>query len=277
MLLCLQTAHAQEETTDTATPAADEAEDDADAVDTKSILEFVGTGNVQRSLDNGDALPASTGLGVILDESHADAPLLGLIDRVRFSGQINVANTEDSLTIEYDENGLVEPSQLGDAIMTPLVGRRAADLDLMVFFNGDKIPWIFSGINIRYTGSNRLVSDTSESVKATMNAIRVRVFHDLLGSEYRKNYNVLIGVGYAYNSIRGDIGLADRDALRERVLGTKTKSFTGLEIFAQFRIKNIKAEFSYTILDVGGSVPGISQGRMVTTVSFVGGFPVKLK
>lgn len=243
-----------------------------------TFLDFVGTGNVQRSLDNGEGLPASTGLGVMLDEYHIDKSIFwGTVYRVRFSGQINVANTEDTLAIEYKPDGaLKEPSAIGEAIMTPLVGRRAADLDLMLFFDSATVGSFLSGMHVKYTGSNRLLSDTATTVKATMNAIRLRLFHDIVGRKYNKDFNVLIGAGWAYNSIRGDVGLAANESFRGRLLGTKRKAFNGLEIFAQFRIKNIKAEFSYTWLDPGGNIPGISGGRMITTVSFVGGFPVKL-
>ena len=103
------------------------------------------------------------------------------------------------------------------------------------------------------------------------------LFHDILGSKLNRDYNVIIGAGYAYNSIRGDMGLDDNEEMRENVLGTSTTKFSGLEAFAEFRLKNIRAEFSYTVLDSSGQTPGLSGGRMVTTISFIGGFPVKLK
>ncbi len=256
-------------------------------------LDFVGAGNVQRSLDNGEGLPASTGLGVVLDEYHRRKQIFGgTVDRVRFSGQINVANTDDSLSVVYGANGPENPSQVGEAIMTPLVGRRAVDLDLMVFFS-DSVKrikkdssviqrsvssWrsLISGVQVKYTGSNRLLVDSSGSVKCTINALRIRLFHDILSREYNHDFNVLIGLGWGFNSLRGDVAQQGNDAYREHLLGTRNMFFGGLETFAMFRIKNIRAEFSYTWLDVGGNVAGLSGSRMVTTISFVGGFPVKL-
>lgn len=258
-----------------------------------TYLDFVGAGNVQRSLDNGEGLPASTGLGVVLDEYHRKKQIFGgTVDRVRFSGQINVANTDDSLTIAYGINGVENPSQVGEAIMTPLVGRRAVDLDLMVFFadtvrrtkkDGTSILrpvafWrsLITGLQVKYTGSNRLLVDSAGSVKSTINALRFRVFHDILGRDYNHDYNVLIGAGWGFNSLRGDVAQKGNEAFREDILGTKNLFYGGIEVYAMFRIKNIRAEFSYTWLDVGGNVAGLSGSRMVTTISFVGGFPVQL-
>jgi len=252
-----------------------------------TYLDFVGAGNVQRSLDNGEGLPASTGLGVVLEEYHRKNRIFfGTVDRVRFSGQINVANSDDSLLIAYGAGGPENPSQVGEAIMTPLVGRRAVNLDLMIFFTDTvrcakkgttwKWPSLITGIQIKYTGSNRLLVDTAGSVKSTINALRFRVFHDILGRDYNHDYNVLIGAGWGFNSLRGDIAQVGNEALRENLLGTKNLFYGGIEVFALFRIKNISAEFSYTWLDNKGSVPGLSGSRMVTTISFVGGFPVQL-
>lgn len=255
-------------------------------------FEFVGSGNIQRSLDEGEGLPASTGLGLILDEYHVAPQIFrGWVNRVRFSGQINVANTQDTLTAEIGPTGRIsEPSLLGEAIMTPLVGRRAVNLDLMVFFSdtvrrikkdGTEVKkrrpiGIMSGMQVRYTGSNMTLADTTGAVKSTMNAMRFRLFHDILSKDYNKDFNVLIGAGWGFNSLRGDVAQSSYRDFRTRWLGTTTVKFAGIEAFAAFRIKNIQAEFSYTWLDRTGSVPGISGSRMVTTISFVGGFPVKL-
>jgi hypothetical protein len=258
-----------------------------------TFLDFVGAGNIQRSLDNGEGIPASTGLGVVLDEYHIDHQIFGSsVDRVFFSGQINVATTDDTLSVLYKDDGtLTEPSLLGEAIMTPLVGRRAVDLNLIIYF-ADTIErkrkdgtvvmkprsftTLLSGVQVKYTGSNRIISDTTGNIKSTMNALRFRLFHDLIGEKYRTDYSVMIGGGFAYNSIRGDIAQQANEEYRKKLLGTTEVKFGGLEVFAQFRLKNIRAEFSYTWLDNSGQVPGLSGGRMVTTIAFVGGFPVRL-
>ena len=247
-----------------------------------TALQFVGAGNIQRTLDDGEGIPASTGLGVVLDEYHRTDPILGNnIWRVYFSGQINVANTEDSLLAEYDDDGaLSNASAFGQSVLTPLVGRNAVNLDMRLFFTDDSglklaKKWI-SGVKLRYTASNRVWGDSLQVLKCTVNSWRLGLFHNILDAD-KYDYGILLGVAYAYNSVRGDVGLKPNGDLRERLFGTRKDMFWGVEGFAEFRLKNLRAEFAYTWEDVNGEIPGLSGGRMVTTIGFVGGFSMKLK
>ena len=89
-------------------------------------------------------------------------------------------------------------------------------------------------------------------------------------------YSVNFGIYLAYNSIRGDIGQTINDPIRIQILGTDKKSFKGPEVALEIRLKNLRAEFGYSWLSSETEVPGLTGGRLLTTITFVGGFGLKL-
>jgi hypothetical protein len=46
------------------TPAIVEAQNAGDSIDREPLINFYGTGNIQKSLERGEQIPASTGIGV---------------------------------------------------------------------------------------------------------------------------------------------------------------------------------------------------------------------
>jgi hypothetical protein len=63
------------------------------------------------------------------------------------------------------------------------------------------------------------------------------------------------------------------------LLGTRKKTFFGGEVVLSLRLKNIRAEASVPMLvprAASQSVPGLTGTQFITTISFVGGFPLRI-
>ncbi|MEM9897050.1 MAG: hypothetical protein AAF789_11840, partial [Bacteroidota bacterium] len=230
-------------------------------------------------------IPSSTGIGFQLIENYPSPILWGLVYRAEIEGQINVSTQADDLVVTQGQDGITNQSEIGAAVLTPLIGNQAVNLSARAYLTpmigrakglSTLTSWINGGL-ISYTGSNRTVVNGNTSVDMTVNSFRAGIFHEFLGLDYRDVHSISLGGAYAFNSIRGDIGQSSFDALRKELFNTSRRSFWGAEIFLHLRFKNIRAKFEYDILSPGVEVPGLTGGRMVTTISFIGGFPIKLK
>ena len=97
-------------------------------------------------------------------------------------------------------------------------------------------------------------------------------FHDMVDYDKRDQFSALIKFGYALNTIRADIGQEDNDDLREETLGARDKSFEWLTFGLELGVENIKAEFTYFNLRGDDQVLGLTNPRILTTITFTGGF-----
>ncbi len=255
--------------------------------DPDPLLSFYGSGAIQKSLDNGDKLPASTGLGVNWTYWTPDAKKdKYFFNKLELDVSVNVASSVDTLIAKYDLNNLItNSSSFGSSILTPLNSGQAAKFLLRLnfkkglFFNNTFID----GIKIKYIGSNRnwKADDNGQPkfVLGTNNYFRIGLFQEFLTGDLLDNYSLNFGLYFAYNSIQGDIGQTSNDQFRTKILGSMNKNFYGPEAAFEIRLKNLRAEFGYSWLRAGtkDEVLGLTSGRLVTTISFVGGFGIKLK
>lgn len=257
-------------------------------------ISFVGNGNIQSSLESGAKIPTNTGVGVSIskylcktstDESgnvtYSHQPFFGFY-KVLLDGSINVASTADTLVAKLDQSGqVINQNTFGSSILTPLNagGGQAVDLSITLY-SRKTYGGFLSGIQFGYTGSNRnwQIPDSANSqvIDATTNSVRIRCFHDFVVPEYRKDYGVTIALGYAYNGIAGNLGLEKNSQLREKVLGTDRTAYHGFELSMAFRLKNLKVLFSYPIYSSKSEVSGLTGGRIITGIQFVGGFGLKI-
>lgn len=248
-------------------------------------LKFVGKGDLQKSISEGADIPTSTGIGFQLIEKFDKPILFGLVYQAEVEGQINVSTQAEDLVAKLDnDNMVINQSDFGSAVLTPLIGNQAVNLSVRAYFLPERrkssglglLSWI-KGAQASYIGSNRRVVKQDTAINVTVNSFRLGIFHEFLHPDYRDDYSIALGGAFAYNSIRGDMAQSDNDDLREQLFKSMKKSFTGAEVFLHIRFQNIRAKFEYSILSPDSEVPGLTGGRMVTTISFVGGFPVKLK
>jgi hypothetical protein len=251
-------------------------------------LNFFGTGNIQKSLDDGDEIPASTGLGVNYVQRYGKSGddtipklLWNIISKLELEAAINVASTVDTIRANYDANNLVvNSSDFGSSILTPLNSGQAVKISLRLNLETGILYQLIDGVKVKYIGSNRNWSVTDDGnprvIQANTNYFRAGFFHEFLPKRLLDDYSINFGLYLAYNSIRGDMGLKANRHIREQVLGTPWKQFVGPEVALEIRLRNLRAEFGYSWLRPNTEVPGLTAGRMVTTITFVGGFGLQL-
>lgn len=247
-----------------------------------SRLSFYGSGDIQKTFESGEGLPANTGLGVnfthLFDSTKSN--FAKKFSKLEFDATINVASTVDTIVVNYKGDEISNSSLFGASILTPLNSGQAVKISLRMDFR-KPLLWqtIIDGFKIKYIGSNRnWQTDTLGTVvQATNNYFRAGLFHEFLPKDYLNNYSINIGLYFAYNSLKGDIGLAPYGEKRKEILGTDKRNFIGPEVALEIRLKNLRAEFGYSFLQSGTEVPGLTSGRLLTTISFVGGFPLELK
>lgn len=236
---------------------------------------FVGNGNIQKSFSEGVSIPASTGVGVNYSEQWL-RPKFCDFSKIELEGFINVASNVDTVKSKLDNFGkLKNASEFGGSILTPLNSGQAYSMIFRGYFSSLKLLFV-RGVYVRYAAANRVWNYDKKSISTTLGSFRAGIFHEFLAEHLRENSSISVGVGFVYNSLRGDAELSSNNDFRKSILGTTKADFYGYEFNTMFRLKNIKAEFAYTHFDGSDNIPGLSGGRLVTTISFVGGFPLKL-
>ena len=83
------------------------------------FLDFVGNGNLQSSISQGDDIQASTGLGVIFERFfNGNSPLF---ESFELEASINVASTVDAIEAETnDANQITNRRDFGTYVLNPL-------------------------------------------------------------------------------------------------------------------------------------------------------------
>lgn len=257
-------------------------------------ISFVGNGNIQRSISEGDEIPVNTGVGVQMEKYFVRKTEDGKfipetfmnIYKINLDVTFNVASTADTLRGELlANNRIANESTFGSSILTPLNSGQAFSFDFYAYLDKPLMSFLplrlINGLEVHYVGSNRLweLQDTAGATtvnKTTLNKFRIGVFHEFVPIKSRKTYSVTIGAAVAYNSISGDASFEGKEDFRKIILGTNQREFFGVELNSQIRLKNIRATFGYTIMPESDQVDGLSGGQLVTTIGFVGGFGLNL-
>lgn len=244
-------------------------------------IEFFGKGDIQKTLGEGSTIPANTGIGVYYTEWFEKPILFNSVYRIELEASINVASTVDTLTAEYNTNNeITNASEFGSSVLTPLNSGQAVRIYLKGMF-ADQLFGFITGFRLKYIGSNRNwkaldANDEFKSIQATISSFRGGIFHEFLAPQLRDEYSINVGIFAAYNSIKGDIGLKQNKEILKKILDTSRRSYFGPEFALEIKLKNLRAEFAYSWLQPSVEIPGLSSGRLVTTISFVGGFGLKL-
>lgn len=88
---------------------------------------------------------------------------------------------------------------------------------------------------------------------------------------------LLIGGGYTFRAISGDLAHADNAALRQTLLGTDDTFFHGPEAVAILQINDVDVTFSLPFLIFGDDVDGLTGGRPFGAVNVQAGLDLGLK
>jgi hypothetical protein len=278
---------------------------------TNPQLQFVGNANVQKSLTNGEDIPANTGIGVIYREDLG-AEYMWLHD-IEISLTINIASTVDTLKTKYDQTNyhIKNVSDFGNSVLLPSNSGQAFGFSFKCYVTKrDSVTtngviyrdWyrgrsamavvrIISGFCITFNGSNRywtkgeipdsisgVTSEKERTVKVANLALYAGIFHEFIArrQNIRDNYSITVGAGFSGRWIAGDISAESNDIFRKSIIGTDKTAFMGGEINVGMRLKNIKAEVRMPFLFCKDKVPGLTGVQPNTFIGFMGGFSLEL-
>lgn len=257
------------------------------------FLDFVGNGNLQSSISQGDDIQASTGLGVIFERFFNGNS--SLFESFELEASINVASTVDAIEAETnDSNEITNGRDFGTYILNPLNSKQSFFLNTIVYFTPSKysddhngifneIANYISGINIRIGSSNSIWKFDDNEVNLGVLAIRGNIFHEFIPNDRlrvngKTQYSIKFGLGLGYRGIFGDIRSESNKDNRLLFLGSDRTNFSGLNFNFGIRLNNIRAEFDIPILRGSNeiSIDGLTDTQFLFTIRFVGGFGLKL-
>lgn len=266
---------------------------------------FVGTGDLQFGLTDRTAankgIPANTGLGVLFWRIWRGGRELQL------DAKINIASTVDTVFAQTTATGVITNNRLfGRYALVPAGSGQATQLNALLYFPrpamrfGEydsltypkKLGRFVSGMDINAAASNQVwtamtpavagAAPTMRSVNVSTLAWRLGFFHDFMPQELgrQKGYAIRFGLNVISRSLQGDIGLHTdpMEAMRRDFLGASNTTFWGGELLLALRLKNIRAEASlpYIFRRNNETIPGMTGGQFITSISFVGGFPLSI-
>jgi hypothetical protein len=249
---------------------------------------FVGTGDIQLALNDGNDIAANTGLGVLFWRIWKDNTELQL------DARINVASTADTLTAFRTNSTLNNTRVFGNYILVPASTGQGTFINTLWYF--DKLQKAkIDGLQVSALASNQVwqLNTTNrnpntgldETIYSNSNvsivAFKAGIFHEFIPEDTRRQrgYSIRMGINYNLRSIQGDIARSNMDQLRKELLGTEKRTYHGGDLLLSLRLKNIRAEASLPgfLFRSGESVNGFTGVQFVTSISFVGGFPLSLK
>lgn len=242
-------------------------------------IEFVGQGNLQNILGQNGSIPASTGLGVIYKRNFRTK---SRVRNLQLEVNINIASTVDTIKGNIVNGALTNQRDFGNGILTHINSGQSAYAAFKAYLAKEKFYKIVSGLYGDVYGSNRIWNYNKETINASVIGGKVGVFHEFIPSAaMQEKYSIYLGFSFSFRRIAGDIGQKNNDDLRNKILGMKEKYvwFGGPETNLGIRLKNLKAEVSipYLMALVGkDDILGLTSMQFVTTISFIGGFPLKL-
>ena len=238
-------------------------------------ITFFGNGTVQTSIDAPSKLPASAGLGVGYIRKYK--PNTWPLWKLEMDININIGSNADTINASLGSStNITNQSDFGTSILLPIVSRQSAYFNARAYLVDPWINGVITGLRFSFSANNRFWSLENSTIKATMASARIGVFHDFIPTEKRDRMAIQLGLNYAYNGISGDIGQKLNQQFRDRILNTTKRDFHGFEAGLDLRFNNLRFSAAYPILwNKEGEVQGLTNGRLITTVTFIGGFEIK--
>ncbi|UII25907.1 hypothetical protein LVD15_21800 [Fulvivirga maritima] len=253
-----------------------------DSVPEKSAtIEFVGQGNLQESFTSQSKIPVNTGIGVQFRE-YLDQQAWNqhngylFLYGIEVEVIINVASTRDSLVAEYENDSTISNNTIfGSSVLTPLNSGRSGAINLRGYFR-EKLCWgILSGFETHFLGSSLDYYLKDSKLQATIIDYNFNLFHEFIPMGKRDQYSITFGIGLNARNIGGDI--KSKEDQREMIFHTKERFFIGPHVKVGLRLKNLKAELYNNWLYPNDNAIGLTGNQIITSISFTGGFPLKLE
>lgn len=253
------------------------------------FIDFVGTGDIQKTISEGQDIQANTGLGIVYERvsDQEDRPFQSL----ELDAFINIFTTADTLMGEFANGRLVNRRSFSSNVLNPISSRQSTYINANYYFgypdNGfGKFANYVSGVNARFIASNNVWQYNLDTIRniASLYA-RLGVFHEILPDNYRYDektgrvkYSCTIGLNYSFRGLFGDLSSESNEGVREKFLGNNRTNFGGLELNFGFRLNNIRTEFQMPILSGknGKAIEGLTNTQFLFSIKFVGGFGLKL-
>ncbi len=242
-------------------------------------LSFVGSGNFEAAFLEGTKTGSNAGLGMIFFRKWSKNKLL---QDINLDLYISVAGSSDTLHSHWEDKKLVNRKDFGQYLLQPYNSKQAANFNLLLYLDksNDRIlTKVIHGISAQFYASNTTATFQEEKIDLTGLAIRLGLFHDFIPIpsqiRYRKGYSIVVGVDYSFRGLFGDIIQDENTVFRHAILGTDRTHFHGSAFYFGFQLKNIRAEVRLPIFGKrGGEVSGLTNTQFITSLRFVGGFPV---
>ena len=265
----------------------------ASTVDTVSVLENNGALNSTRVFGRYALIPAGSGQATQINALYYfhRPPLSRVAESVRIANLIEESTQLESALLK-NKGDTVLPSSKRLAMQDSLQNRQATiEYQLKSLRRTWKLAFI-SGLECNGAASNQVWAaatqtagtgqHTARSVDVSTLAWRLGLFHDFMPQTLgrQKGYSIRLGLYAIGRSLQGDIGLRSEAMEKQRLFflgGTKT-SYWGGELALALRLKNIRAEAAlpYLFRRSDENIPGLTGAQFVTSISFVGGFPLSI-
>ncbi|MDB4539273.1 hypothetical protein N9231_02565 [Saprospiraceae bacterium] len=245
-------------------------------------LNFVGDANVQNSINSGKEFSSDTGIGLVLDQFWLGER--NLFRQFNFNLSVNVASSADTIfSILNEEGEVLNKRDFGSFLLLPKNSPQSATLAGSIYFNsfGDDaltITKFISGFNFEIIGSNSNWKYGDQNINMAALSLRAGIFHEFIPDNVRyfDGYSITFGLNYSSRYIMGDLHFDKFQDAKYELLNANRSTFHGLEFSTKFKFRNIIATVSTPFI-LGGEVPGLTKSQFITSIGFVGGFPLKLK
>lgn len=256
-------------------------------------IDFVGSGDIQKSASNGNDINANTGIGVIFERYNS---MYKPLQSFELEATLNIASTSDSVKALLNNNVIQNSRDFGTYIINPISTKQSIYINSNLYFGaaddekmlGFIARHIVNGVNVRLVTSNSVWEYDSTTSNLGALAFRAGVFHEFIPDNYRvgkvgsddegrSKYSIYLGINYSYRGILGDILSEQNTEFRQSILGSEQTKFKGFELNFGFRLNNLRAEFQMPILNIeNNSIDGLTNAQFLFSIKFVGGFSLKL-
>ena len=247
-----------------------------------AVIEFVGSAEVQKSISSKSDIPANAGIGLRYVRFFSEATKPLGIFKIEADVAISIASSVDTITALYDEgNNISNAYSFGNSILLPLNSGQSLVLNSKAYILnplGRMVIFRNCGIDLNFSASNRVWKVQNSTRNASTINFNVGLFSEFVPESRMNDFSITVGLAWTNRIIIGDVGHHLSENFRRDVLGSSRKWYSGIEPNLSIRLKDIRATASIPILfsSQKNSVSGLTNGQFVTTIKFVGGFPLKL-
>jgi hypothetical protein len=251
------------------------AQEKADSI----LVQFVGSGEIQKSISAGTDIPASTGIGL---QFRRLFPIeykffnVVKISKIELDININIASNVDTISAILNKDNTVSNTRdFGSFMLSPVTSKQALLVNYRMHFRNQ------FGVQANIISSNRVWENRNDTLFrdswVSCLSMRIGLFYEFIPRIFSSNdYSVTFGLDLSQRSIFGDIYQKSHTDFRKNILQTTDRKFFGFEPNIILRLKNIRAEVSFPYMISDNDISGLTNGQLILAIKFIGGFPLKL-